>query len=164
MSDDASLYHPSGIVLRRGSIIEPGNFGRIILATGPHHTQWIREHALEEARVKNHADKPARFAAAFTFVDEKEARSFRARIPGFQFHILYRVSLLEPDAPSHLTDTRLCDRQSSMDYDWADLYWHTYDPTKIFIPGKGSLADATGGITCRELITLSPLKIVAVSQ
>jgi hypothetical protein len=149
-------------MLRTGSIIEPGNFGRIILATGPNHVQWNREQALESARLARHTGKPSRLKAAFVSIDESEARSFRARIPGFGYHILYRVSACDANAPSHLTDTRLCDRQSHLPYDWSDLYWSDYDPAKIVIPGKGTLAQATGGVSCRELLTLSALKIEEV--
>jgi hypothetical protein len=108
------LFHLSGIMLRPGSIIELGNFGRVIRAIGPQHVQWNREHALEAARSARFANKPSRLAAAFASVDENEARSFSSRIPGFSLHVLYRVSLVAPSAPSHLTDSRLCDRQSAM--------------------------------------------------
>jgi hypothetical protein len=151
-------------MLRPGSIIEPGNFGRVIRAIGINHAHWQREQALEAARAVNYPCKPSRLAAAFVSVDENEARSFRARIPGFAFHVLYRVSLVDPTAQSHFTDTRLCDRQGSAQYDWADLYWFEYDPTKIVIPGIGPLASATGGVACRELLTLSPLRIEEALQ
>ncbi len=64
-----------------------------------------------------------------------------------------------PTAKSHLMDTRLCAPQGSMLYDWADLYWHEYNPKKLAIPGIGTLEAATNGVSCRELVTLSPLKI-----
>lgn len=157
-----SYFHLSGIVLRPGSIIEPGNFGRIVNAMGAQHEHWMREQALEAARVKNHAAKPSRLDAAFVSIDEAEARSFRARIPGFTHHVLYSVSLLDPSSPSHLTDTRLCAPQGNGQYNWADLYWRDYDPEALIIPGLGSLAAATKGVACREVLTLSPLRIEAV--
>ena len=159
MSDDAPLFHLSGIMLRRGSIIEPGNFGRIIRATGSTHPKWDTEQALEAARVVKHRSKPSRLEAAFVSVNEAEARSFRSRIPGFTHHMLYRVSTCNPNAPSHLTDTRLSGPQSALQYDWAALYWSEYDPEKIIIPGKGTLSLASGGVPCREMLTLSALKI-----
>src|SRR6516225_4549681 len=146
MNSSEPFFHLSGIMLRPGSIIEPGNFGRIVQATGPAHTHWQREQALEMARAKNYPNKPSRLEAAFVSVDVAEARSFRARIPGFTFHVLYRVSLLDPASPSHLTDTRLSERQGPAHYDWANLYWSEYDPSKIVIPGIGTLAHATNGI------------------
>ncbi|MGY4284912.1 hypothetical protein ACVWXO_004132 [Bradyrhizobium sp. LM2.7] len=159
-----SFFHLSGIMLRPGSIIEPGNFGRITRAIGVNHTHWHREQALEAARLRNHPHKPSRLAAAFASIDEREALSFRARIPGFAFHMLYRVSLVDPEAHWHLTDSRLCDRQGQAQYDWADMYWHEYDPKKIVIPGLGTLESATSGISCRELLTLSALQIEEVLQ
>jgi hypothetical protein len=155
----ARYFHLSGIMLRSGSIIEPGNWGRIIRATGVQHSYWAREHALEAARLKNHTHKPSRLDAAFASIDEAEARSFRNRIPSFTHHVLYRVSFVDPQATSHLTDSRLCAQQGNSNYDWADLYWHEYDPTKIVIPGIGTLAMATNGVPCREVVTLSPLRI-----
>jgi hypothetical protein len=56
------------------------------------------------------------------FLDVTEARNFRQRIPAFASHILYRVSLTDPGALSHVTDTRLAGPQGSLRHDWADLY------------------------------------------
>ncbi|WP_316207600.1 hypothetical protein [Bradyrhizobium sp. SZCCHNR3118] len=122
----------------------------------------MREQAIDAARLRTYAQKPSRLDAAFVSIDEAEARSFRARIPGFAYHVLYSVSLLDPGAPSHLMDTRLCAPQGNGQYDWADLYWHDYDPDVLTIPGIGTLSTATNGVPCRELITLSPLRIESV--
>jgi hypothetical protein len=154
-----NFFHLAGIQLAPGSIVEPGNWGRIILATGPQHPEYQREIALENARLAKYPHKPSRLKAAFTSVDAGEAKAFRARIPGFTHHILYWVELAEPHAPSHLTDTRLGKPQGTQAYDWADLYWRDYDAAAIEIPGIGSWVGATNGIACREIVTLSPLII-----
>jgi hypothetical protein len=140
-----TFFHLAGIQLAPGSIIEPGNWGRIILATGPQHPEYQREFALENARLAKCPHKPSRLKAAFISVDAGEAKN--------------RVELAEPHAPSHLTDTRLGKPQGTQAYEWADLYWRDYDAAAIEIPGIGSWVRATNGIQCREVVTLSPLII-----
>jgi hypothetical protein len=158
-------FHLSGASLAVGSVIQPGNWGRIIRTVGWRHPEALKEMALENARNTRFSHRPSRLECAFAFVDGDEARNFRARIPGFTHHLLYRVSLLDPDAVSHVTDSRLSGPQlnSLLDDNWADAYWKDFDPATLVIPGIGNWAavavHSPGGLQSREMLTLSALRI-----
>jgi hypothetical protein len=116
--------------------------------------------ALEDARRSRYAHRPSRLDSVFVFLDVTEARNFRQRIPAFASHILYRVSLTDPGALSHVTDTRLAGPQGSLRHDWADLYWMDFDPTTFAVPGYESWQIATNGyVQEREMITLSDVRV-----
>lgn len=161
--EQIDYYHLSGVVLEPGSIIKAGNWGRIIRQAAWTHNLAIREMALEEARRLRFPHRPSRMDSVFVFVDVFEARNFRGRIPGFGAHILYRVSLVDPTAPAHVTDTRLAGPAGTLRPDWADIYWSDFNPATIVVPGIDSWAAATdGNFQERELITTSDIRIEEV--
>jgi hypothetical protein len=88
----------------------------------------------------------------------EEARDFRRLIGGFQQHLLYRVTLLDAGAASHVTDSRLCAPQGTIRSNWADIYWMDFDAQAAAIPGV-DWAAATGGLQLREMLTLSRLRV-----
>ena len=152
------FYHLSGGLLGKGSIIEPGNWGRIVRIHGWAHPSARHEAALEQARLARFPAKPSRLDAAYVCPTVEDARSFRSVTPGFGQHILYRVSLCDPNANSHTTDPRLCFPQGAFRYDWADAYCLDYDPAGASIPGI-NWPVATSGIQLREMLTLSQLRV-----
>lgn len=155
-----SYFHLSGTNLAVGSIIEPGNWGRIIRFLGWRHSEALKEMALEETRKTRFPDRPSRLEVAFVFITEAEARGFRARIAAFNSHILYRVTLVNPHALTHITDTRLSGPQGELRPDWADVYWQEFDPATLAVPGIPDWAAVTNGhLQDREMLTLSPLRI-----
>jgi hypothetical protein len=159
----SGYYHLSGALLAPGSIIKAGNWGRIIRHWGWQHNEAMKEMALEDARRSRFAHRPSRLDGIFVFLDVTEARNFRQRIVSFASHILYRVSLTEPSALSHVTDTRLSGPQASLRHDWADVYWMDFDPATLVIPGFESWQLATNGyVQEREMITLSDIRVEEV--
>lgn len=163
-STEQQHFHLAGPILAVGSVIKPGNWGRIIRGYGWSHTQAIKEMALENARVLRFPHRPSRLDSAFVFLTADEGRDFRQRIGGFTHHVLYRVSLDNPSALSHVTDSRLSGPQGSLHHDWTDFYWREFDPTSLVIPGvngvwASAVANAPGGINSREMLTLSDLTI-----
>ena len=151
-------FHLSGSLLAPGSIIMPGNWGRIIRALGWQHPLALREMALEDARLGRHSHRPSRLDSAFVMPTLGEARDFRRLFGGFGSHLLYRVTLCEPDAVSHLTDSRLCGPVGPIRHDWADIYWLDADVQAASIPGM-DWAAATEGVQLREILTLSALRV-----
>jgi hypothetical protein len=151
-------FHLSGASLAPSSIIEPGNWGRVIRAYGWQHNQALREMALENARLSGFQHRPSRMDAAFIFVTLDEAQRFRQSVNGFQQHLLYRVTLCNPSSASHLTDSRLCAPQGTLRHDWATIYWLDVDAQAAAIPGI-DWAVAVGGVQLREMLTLSQLRI-----
>lgn len=99
--------------------------------------------------------------SAFVFLTLDEARAFRQQNSGqggFGQHLLYRVSLSDPTALSHVTDSRLCVPQGAFRHDWADVYWMDFDAQAAAIPGIDWLA-VTNRVPLREMLTLSQLVI-----
>jgi hypothetical protein len=136
----------------------PGNWGRIIRRFGWQHSLAVREMALETARIAEFPHHPSRLDSAFVFLTVEEARQFRNSVQGFGQHVLYRVALSNPEAASHLTDSRLCAPQGTLRPDWARVYWLDADAQAAAIPGVDWTA-VTGGVQLREMLTLSQLRI-----
>lgn len=151
-----TFYHLSGAMLTNGSIIEPGNWGRVVRSWGWQHTHALREMALEQARVERFPHRPSRLESAFVFLTVEEARAFRAS-PGFQTHLLYRVSLLDPSANSHITDSRLCGPQGALRPNWVDVYWMDAGTQAAAVPGIDWTAVQPRDL--REMLTLSQLRV-----
>ncbi|MDI1361419.1 hypothetical protein [Methylotenera sp.] len=91
-----SYFHLCPIMLTSGSIIEPGNFGRVIETYRPNSIGplAVRELTFEVARLKNFPDKPSRFNSIFLFptLQHAQAQLFRFDISS----LIYEVELTNP--------------------------------------------------------------------
>jgi hypothetical protein len=154
-SSNISYFHLSGAMLAIGSIIQPGNWGRVIKAYGWQHPHSLREMALEQARLATAPHLPSRMDAAFVIPTLQEAQTFQSGTQGFQQHILYRVTLDDPSASSHLTDSRLIAPQGTIRPDWANVYWLNLGAQAAAIPG----IDWTVTTGLREMLTRSQLRV-----
>lgn len=158
-----SYFHLSGASLQIGTIILPGNWGRIIRSAGWTHTLAVRECALEAARSARFPDRPSRLDSAFVAPTRDHAEAFRRANQAFMHHILYRVTLVNPAAASHATDPMLCAPSGAFRVDWTDLYWKDEDARMRELWGgdwrtnPNAIAAQTN--TQREILTLSPLKV-----
>lgn len=141
-------FHLSGAWLEPGSVILPGNWGRIIRAAGWAHGSAIREMALEAARLSHSTHLPSRLNSAFAFVAREEAEAFRRANNAFAHHILYRVSMCDPQAATHVTDAALGVPRGDLRHDWASEYWN----------GLQAQPNSNTSVV-REVLTLSPLRI-----
>lgn len=118
-----TYYHVCPTLLDKGSIILPGNFGRIIRDMGIEHPLWSRENILEFFRKENFPDKPSRLNATFVF-ETKEATEF------FKTHncpngVIYKVAPTNPKAKRHEGDLHCLQPTSSVG-DWEEIarrYW-----------------------------------------
>lgn len=70
---DDIYYHFCPTLLSPGSIIEPGNFGRIIRDVGDRHPLYQRETLYEEIRQRDFPGKPSRLKSIFLYRTELEA-------------------------------------------------------------------------------------------
>lgn len=154
-----TYFHLAGIRLEPGSVIMPGNWGRVIRAIGWNHSHALREYALEQARQARFAHRPSRLESCFGFLSAAEATVFQQRTQGFQFHILYQVELTR-DEGVFVTDSRLCAPQGNLRVDWADVYWEGADYPHIHVSGMDWQA-ATQGLPLPEMLTTSPLVVIA---
>jgi hypothetical protein len=157
-AESVAYFHLAGPPLAPDSIIMPGNWGRIMRTVGWNHGFAIREMALENARRRGFDHLPSRMDAAFVFLTPDEARQFRQTADGFHQHLLYRVTLSDPAAPSHVTDCRLCVPRGALRDDWANVYWLDVAAQAASIPGIDWSA-TTGGTQLREMLTLSRLRV-----
>lgn len=154
----AHYFHLAGAPLAVGSVILPGNWGRIIKRTGWQHGQALRELALEGARIDRFPTRPSRFECAFAFVEEREAQWFRQAVDGFQNHNLFRVGLQDSEALSFVANAQNLPPLVPFDPRWPDQYWMGVPTnTDSGAPIERSVCD--GGTFCTELLTLSPLVV-----
>src|SRR5258708_40207614 len=116
-----SFFHVSGATLWPGSVISPGNWGRIIKQLGWQPGRSVFEVARDDQRSRNFASLPSRFEASLFFDDIGEARFYR-NVQNLQTHILYEVDLVDPSAPQHRTDWRNISPHGNLDNDSTRLY------------------------------------------
>ena len=137
------------MLLAPGSVVEPGNWGRIIKLYKPsmNANAWAlaRELIFERVRLQNYAEKPSRFDAlflCFTELDLQEFRSMNSR----PIDISYEVKLVDPEAASHTADWSTATTEQTDDFAAVERRAHTYWQAQ--------------NIRQRELVTLSPIKVV----
>ena len=65
--ESQTFFHLSGGLLGEGSVILPGNWGRILRAYGWQHPQAAKEMILEAARLRIAPGKPSRLECCFAF-------------------------------------------------------------------------------------------------
>jgi hypothetical protein len=152
------FVHVSSVSLAPGSIIQPGNWGRIIeryespiqnAPTFGNMNVVSRELVFEMVRRESFPTKPSRMEAAFCCLDEAHMQEYRKRVDPHGFHVVYRVELVEPSKATHIAPLEMSDfivgaRFLSETRNRAAIYW----------------AGHPGGI--QEVVTLSPLRILSV--
>jgi hypothetical protein len=146
------LFHCAPVLLSPGSVVLPGNYGRIIHETGQAHPLWLREAVLAQVRAQRFPDKPWRLTSTFSCSNEPTARCYRGRLDARS--ILYVVEKVEPGAPEHRADFNVVQplpRRSETMEQIADLYWRAALWCNI--------ADWPD-IRCEEVVTSSPLRII----
>ncbi|WP_426615355.1 DUF2441 domain-containing protein [Bradyrhizobium sp. McL0616] len=151
-------YYLASLSLEPGSIIRPGNWGRIIeryetpsavRQTFGNLNTVARELLFEMVRLETFPDRPSRLRAAFCCPALADMQFYRAKIDPHGFQIIYEVELLEPDQPTHIAPLAMVDFAEgslflSETSARAQRYWtgHPDGP--------------------QEIVTLSPLKIRSV--
>ena len=145
-------FHYCRSLLQPGSIISPGNWGRIVRLVGPRHVEWNREQILERIRQTEFPQLPSRFECVFFCESEAEARYYgygSARgTPNPMF--LYEVEVVDSRARQHEADWKGTGPYDDTE-DWARRYWRGE-----VMPGRG-LAPAP---LSRERLVVSPLRVL----
>jgi hypothetical protein len=144
-------FYCYSLPLEAGSVIRPGNWGRILEAYTPQSSPnaWllVRELAYELARIQSFPNKPSRLKSLFLCTSEAGLNDFRATA-NRALDLGYEVELVDPSAPTHLGDWTLPNMQNTDSLvtftNRATLYW------------QGS------NIVKEELLTLSPIRVVRV--
>jgi len=90
-----SYFHLAPILLASKSVIEPGNFGRIIKLQGIAHPLYRREMAYEQVRQQSFCNRPSRLDCLFCLPTLEEAELYHTHIKGYESSILYEVESFE---------------------------------------------------------------------
>lgn len=151
-------YFLSSLSLAPGSVVQPGNWGRIIerYETPSSSRQTFgslnliaRELVFENLRLEVYPDKPSRLRAAFCCPSLADMQQYRPKTDPFGFQIVYEVQLVDPAQPTHNAPLEMIDFAENTYFLMetrarAHRYWsgHPDGP--------------------REIVTLSPLLIKAI--
>ena len=153
------------IPLEVGSIILPGNFGRIIRTqVNGGNILLLREYIYEEVRKRDYPDKPSRMESCFLCQDLNSALLF-AQPNRFDFNptqLLYEVEILNPDAPIHIAPIELVGVNPNANA-WnawtsaAKNYWewNHHIPSSYGNGSKVSYQDYAAGISHGQAIQLT---------
>ena len=142
-------YYCYSLPLEPGSIIKPGNWGRIINTYTPESSpnSWLfsRELIFEQIRLSEFPEKPSRLESIFLCLDEATIKEFKIAT-NRNLDIIYKVELVDSGEPQHTGDYTLADIQRNDNFfslkEKAIKYW------------KGE------GITKAELITTSRIQVI----
>lgn len=146
------MFHSAPILLEIGSVVLPGNYGRILRATGPSHKLWHRETILERVRATRYSGKPSRWDSCFICVTLDAAKCYRDKQSPRS--IIYEVEKVDPHAIEHRSDFNVVEplpgRPENMEQ-IAELYWRAALWTDVV---------EWPGVRCEEMVTVSALRIV----
>jgi hypothetical protein len=140
-------FHFNSSLLEPGSIIRPGNWGRIVRLTGGQHREWNRECILERIRKAEFPELPSRWDCIFFFGNFIEAAFYKASLGVNATLVMYEVELTDPDVRRHEADWK-----GTGPYDtdeWARRYWRG-----DIMPGRGP------EVLCRETLAVTSLRIL----
>jgi hypothetical protein len=151
------LFHSAPIKLAPGSVILPGNYGRIIQATGTSHSRWSREVALEQIRTEHYPSKPSRLHSCFACTEEAAMRFYVSAMankgPNL-WPLLYQVEKVEQDAIEHRADFNVVEPLRGHPATMTEIAHH-YWRSSLWV----TITDAPE-IRCEELVTTSPLRVL----
>jgi hypothetical protein len=140
-------YHFSSSLLGPGSLVRPGNWGRIVRLIGSQHREWSRECVLERIRQAEFPPLPSRFDCIFFFASFTEAEFYKSSLGANAHLVMYEVELADAEVRQHEADWK-----GTGPYDtdeWAWRYWRG-----DIMPGRGP------GPLCREVLAVTPLRIL----
>jgi len=155
------FFHASGMLLAPGSVVLPGNFGRIIHKLGPAHNLYQYETALELSRVVKYPQYLSRLGCVFLWASYGDYLAFRAQDESyFRSMVMYKVEIVDLEAPCLISRMDLCRPNVLPNYDmeWANKYWDA----AIERTGKeiSSMDMQPGIIGIREILCNSSVRII----
>jgi hypothetical protein len=152
------LVHLSSTALGPGSIVLPGNWGRVFGVLGWKHNRSVLEMALEASRKRVSPGAPSRLEAAFLCPTMQASANYLPASflfpDGETMALPYEVELVDPQSPSILAYWHMVSPSpgSPLTDDWSDAYWATAVPLSAW--------QTIGDLNSREVLTTSALRIV----
>lgn len=118
-------YHIGPAQLGAGSIIEPGQFGRVIRCLGSRHTLFHRESALEYVRQNEFPSFVSRLDCVFASMTQIGAMQFINDVRRATPHdAVYEAELVDPAAPAQWGEwNNVGVGNDPVNFDWARAYW-----------------------------------------
>ncbi|EPB6911818.1 DUF2441 domain-containing protein [Pseudomonas aeruginosa] len=98
----ARYFHAAPILLGEGSVIQPGNWGRILKLYRDANAVLYREYVLEQIRASEFPEKPSRFNCVFLLRTYEEAERYRNLCSPLD--VIYEVSADTTEGSIHLGD------------------------------------------------------------
>ena len=147
------LLHFANLRLGPGSVIEPGNWGRLLKRYVPGNPGFGNPWTLSRELVFDHLrpqGKPSRLAACFAFPTKEDAEKYRlSNDRNFQ-QVLHEVEFVDPTAPQHLGGLSFLDLNDGTVF---------LDPIRTAAVNYWS--DAPGNLEKgHELVTTSGLRVL----
>lgn len=160
-----SYFHVCPILLTPGSVILPGNWGRILRQyVSPHRVPnygtMLRERVLEDVRVRKFPGKPSRLATTFLWGKKEDA--FMYRESNAPFDVIYKVEVLDPKANAHTGSFANLSLPEGATVllaiePMAERYW-SGEPLNL-PPGLGGPV-----VNMLETITESPIRVIEMAD
>jgi hypothetical protein len=130
-------FYCCSLPLEVGSVIRPGNWGRILRTYTSQAGQGLwtlsRELIWEIVRLRSFPEKPGRLGAIFACLSQKDLAEFQTTT-GRRRDLAFEVELIDPTAPAHLGDWTLLNFQSADDVSAlekrATQYWQSTNVVK----------------------------------
>lgn len=144
-------YHLSPLLLEVGSIIKPGNWGRIISSyTMQRGEPWFiaREFIFETIRSTEFPELPSRLSSSFVFENLDDANKHKKEFT--QWNSLYEVEIVSPKLRRH----RAGFNHISFPNNDVEFVPVTVNSAKYYWKGED--------IKTPEIITHSPLRILSL--
>jgi hypothetical protein len=151
MEEAKVYYHCSPKQLDPGTIITPGNYGRILLQTGVVHPHWRRESVLEQVRIELFPLKPSRLNSCFLLTSLEAAKFYQSKNTKGDF--LYTCEIVEPHLPQHFGDFNAVEPLPRLNYTMEEIavrYWSYSLKTRV---------ESYPNLFCEELLTSSSIRI-----
>ena len=151
----STFFHMASVLLAPGSVIEPGNYGRMLRAYKAGFSDpWrlVTELVFEQVRKTTRPNAVSRLGACFVFEDHPTAHNHRDRL-GDDLVVIYEVELVDETRPRFLGDFSLM----------SDAFALRGNGAVPFLPWTEQLAtkywhaEPTGA---REILTTSALRVV----
>ena len=149
MEMEMELYHYCPIPLEKGSIIMPGNWGRVIHGYAMPQTSnsiVVMELLLETVRLRLHPDLPCRLDSVYTCIGLDSFKNFRDRR---KLDLCYHVELVDSSMPTFYGSWKHVESFAGTLEQWreaAEKYWSTDWKTE--------------SPETLELLSLSPIRIL----
>tara|TARA_R110000868_G_scaffold291709_1_gene552245 strand:+ start:11390 stop:11902 length:513 start_codon:yes stop_codon:yes gene_type:complete len=95
------FYHSTSKELKQGDLIEPGNWGEVILKSQGTHASYRRETVVEDIRRFYFPQKPSRLTSAYVCLMLEDALFFK-EITKRETDFIYKVKVSNPNCKQHV--------------------------------------------------------------